>query len=203
MANKAIGIVRFSNCTVKIVMACPRCQIPTPGTRLCNHCFKTRSKSNPLLANHLAVDRPLSWQVLRKNNPAHRGFQSATGIQTIRSDDSRPEIDPDFSSATKRPTEPGHRMTGSGNLWISGNRWVGLGLLVFVFGQLVSIGSFMAGSFGVWCTGNMLSVVGVAFTMFSACNTIGLPGRHLARLPASPVNLPRRSPTAPRLPESS
>ncbi|MCH2182296.1 MAG: hypothetical protein MK108_09855 [Mariniblastus sp.] len=184
-------------------MACPRCQIETHGTRLCNHCYKTRSKSNPLVASQLTEDRPLSWQVLRKNNPAHRGFQSTTGIQTIRSGSSRPEMDNEFSNSTKRLTESDHRMPGTGNLWISGNRWVGLGLMIFVFGQLVSIGAFMAGSFSVWCTGNMLSVIGVAFTMFSACNTIGLPGRHLARLPASPVNLTRRSSTAPRLPESS
>ena len=46
-------------------MACPRCQIETLGTRLCNHCFKTRRTSNSPLANRIVMDRQISGNWIR------------------------------------------------------------------------------------------------------------------------------------------
>ena len=143
---------------------------------------------------------PVSWQLLRKNDPAHRGFQSSTGIQTVRGANTRSGTDPELNAPSLRMGEPVPRTYGSGILWISGNRWVGLGLVIFVIGQLFSIGAFLADSFGVWCTGNMLSVMGVAVTMLSACNTVALPGKRLA---TSPLKLSRHSSKASNLPTSS
>lgn len=184
-------------------MACPRCQIETPGTRLCNHCFKTRNNSNPLETGQQGTDRPVSWQLLRKNDPHHRGFQSSRGIQTVRRATARTGAEPELNTPFLRMGESPQRTYGSGILWISGNRWVGLGLMIFIIGQLFSIGAFLADSFGVWCTGNMLSVMGVAVTMLSACNTGAFPGRRLAPLATSRLKLSRRSSKASNLSKSS
>ena len=46
-------------------MACPRCQIETLGTRLCNHCSKTSRTSNSPLANRIVMDRQISGNWIR------------------------------------------------------------------------------------------------------------------------------------------
>ena len=164
-------------------MACPRCQIQTPGTRLCNHCFKTRRKSSAPVATSIVVDRKLSWRALRKDNPTHHGFQTRNGNQPLRMDLSHPQLAGELPRFKSEPTKADQRMFRNPKIQAFSRRYlIGLGLLIFLLGQLISIWAFMTGHFSTWCAGNFLSITGVAFALFSACNILGLLEQRVSRL---------------------
>jgi hypothetical protein len=164
-------------------MACPRCQIQTLGTRLCNHCFKTRRKTSAPVATSIVVDRKLSWRAPRKDNPTHHGFQTRNGIQAPRMDLSHPQLVEELPRFKSEPAKADPRMFRNPKIQAFSRRYlIGLGLLIFLLGQLISIGAFTTGHFGTWCAGNFLSISGVAFALFSACNIIGLLEQRVSRL---------------------
>lgn len=179
-------------------MACPRCQIQTRGSRLCNHCFKTRRKSSAPEVTSIVVDRKLSWRALRKDNPTHHGFQ----IQPARMDLSRPQLAGELPRFKSEPTKADQRMFRNPKIQAFSKRYlIGLGLLIFLLGQLISIWAFMTGHFGTWCTGSFLSIAGVAFALFSACNAIGLLERRVSRLTETATEKAASPCTAPVLQE--
>lgn len=183
-------------------MACPRCQIQTRGTRLCNHCFKTRRKSSAPEVTSIVVDRKLSWRAPRKDNPTHQGFQTRNGIQTPRVDLSRPNLAGELPHFKSEARKADRWMFRNPKIQaVSGRHLIRLGLLIFLLGQLISTWAFMTGHFGTWCTGNFLSIAGVAFALFSACNAIGLLKRRVSRLTETATEKAASPCTAPVLQE--
>lgn len=175
MAEKAVGWFCFSNSIVNVVMACPRCQIQTHGTRLCNHCFKTHQKSRTPGATCIVVDRTLSWRTFRKNDPAYQGFQTRNGTQDTRVDLSHSNrAGQSACPRTKPRLLPVWLFRNLRAKPVSGRFLVGSGLLIFLAGQLVSTWAFMTSHFGALCTGNLLSMSGVAFALLFACNSIDM-----------------------------